>query len=170
MNSPIKKREIVSAAQTQISPVSNRAIAQTAEHYKTMIAFVSAQMKKGLDYGVIPGTQKPTLLKPGAEKLCKLFGLRPSYELIHSIADFEKPLFFYHFRCSLVRQGETVGQGDGSANSREKKYEAQKYKIFDLTNTICKMSQKRAFVSAVLSSCAASAFFTQDMEDMGGAK
>ena len=170
MNKPQKKGVIVSAVSPQIEPVYNRAIAVTAEHYKTMTAFVSAQMKKGIDYGVIPGTSKPTLLKPGAEKLCRLFSLRPNYELIHFITDFEKPIFHYHFRCTLVRQGEVVGQGDGSCNSREKKYEAQKYKIFDLTNTICKMAQKRALVAAVLSSCGASAFFTQDMEDMGGVK
>ena len=160
----------MSTAQTQIAPAYNRALAQTASHYQTMIAFVTAQMKKGIDYGIIPGTKKPTLLKPGAEKLCRLFSLRPSYELIDSISDFEKPLFFYYYRCNLFRQGEMVGQGDGSCNSREKKYEAQKYKIYDLTNTICKMAQKRALVAAVLSSCGASAFFTQDMEDMGGVR
>ena len=170
MNSPRKKGEIVSVTQTQISPAYNRAIAVTAEHYKTMTAFVQAQMKKDIDFGVIPGTRKPTLLKPGAEKLCRLFSLRPGYELIHFISDFEQPLFFYHYRCTLIRQGEQVGQGDGSCNSREKKYEKQKYKIYDLTNTICKIAQKRALVAAVLSSCGASAFFTQDMEDMGGAR
>ena len=170
MNSPIKKREIVSAAQTRISPVYRNAIAQTANHYKTMTAFVQAQMKRGVDYGVIPGTSKPTLLKSGTEKLCKLFGLRASYELISSITDFDKPLFFFHYRCTLVRQGEVVGMGDGNCNSKENKYEAQNHKIFDLTNTICKMSQKRAYVSAVLSSCAASELFTQDLEDMGGGK
>jgi hypothetical protein len=30
-------------------------------------------MKPGVDYGRVPGTDKPTLLKPGAEKLCVLF-------------------------------------------------------------------------------------------------
>jgi ABC-type uncharacterized transport system YnjBCD ATPase subunit len=61
-----------------------------------------------------------------------------------------------------------VGQGDGSCNSKEKKYESQKYKIYDLTNTIVKMAQKRALVAAVLSSCGASEFFTQDLEAMAG--
>ena len=154
MNKPQNQGEMVSAAQTQISPVYSRAIVQTANHYQTMVAFVAAQMKKGVDYGVIPGTKKPTLLKPGAENLCRLFSLRPSYELI--------------YRCTLVRQGEMVGQGDGSCNSKEKKYEKQQYKIFDLTNTVCKIAQKRALVAAVLSSCGASEFFTQDIEEMGG--
>ena len=170
MNSPRNQREMVNAAQTQTAPIYRNAIAQTASHYQTMIAFVSAQMKKGVDYGVIPGTKKPTLLKPGAEKLCRLFSLRPSYELIHFITDFDKPIFHYHYRCTLVRQGEMVGQGDGSCNSKEKKYEKQKYKIYDLTNTVCKIAQKRALVAAVLSSCGASAIFTQDIEDMGGGK
>src|SRR6516162_3362693 len=35
-------------------------------------------MVEGVDYGTIPGTgSKPTLLKPGAERLCTLFGLSP---------------------------------------------------------------------------------------------
>ena len=164
MNIPEKK----SAVQTQIAPAYNRALAQTASHYQTMIAFVAAQMKRGVDYGVIPGTKKPTLLKPGAEKLCRLFSLRPSYELIHFITDFEQPLFFYHYRCTLVRQGEMVGQGDGNCNSKEKKYEKQKYRIYDLSNTVCKIAQKRSLVAAVLSSCGASEFFTQDLVAMAG--
>src|SRR5688572_15251827 len=34
---------------------------------------------EGEDYGVIPGTKKPTLLKPGAEKICNVYGLVPSF-------------------------------------------------------------------------------------------
>ena len=36
-------------------------------------------MEVGHHYGKIPGTAKPTLLKPGAEKLCLLFRLDPQY-------------------------------------------------------------------------------------------
>ena len=170
MESPRKKREMVNAAQTQISPAYSKAIATTAQHYELISTFVSSQMRRGIDYGVIPGGKKPTLLKGGAEKLCRLFNLRPSYELINSITDFEKPLFFFQYRCVLIRQGEVVGMGEGNCNSKEKKYESQKYKIFDLTNTVCKIAQKRALVAAVLSSCGASEFFTQDIEEMGGVK
>lgn len=36
-------------------------------------------MREGEHYGTIPGTEKPTLYKPGAEKLCTLFRLGPTY-------------------------------------------------------------------------------------------
>lgn len=38
-------------------------------------------MTRDEHYGVVPGTQKPTLLKPGAEKLCSLFMLDPEYRV-----------------------------------------------------------------------------------------
>jgi hypothetical protein len=180
MQTSNKQGAIVHQATVEIAPIYQNAIAQTASHYKVMVAFVrschrnripvlvrsvKAQMQKDIDYGVIPGTSKPTLLKPGAEKLCRLFNLRPSYELIQSVADFDKPLFHYHYRCVLYRSGEMVGQGDGCCNSMEVKYQKQKHRIYDLTNTICKIAQKRALVAAVLSSCGASEFFTQDLDD-----
>ena len=161
-----KKIEIAKAKSPTVVPAYQSAISQTAEHYQVMVAFVKAQMQKDLDYGVIPGTKKPTLLKPGSEKLCRLFSLRPHIELLNSIVDFEKPLFYFHYRCSLYRKEEMVGEADGCCNSMENKYKKQQYKVFDLTNTICKIAQKRALVAAVLSSCGASEFFTQDLESM----
>jgi hypothetical protein len=175
MNKTQKQAEIVAQRAIAklaegIAPAYQNALSATTQHYRLMVEFVKVQMVENVDYGVIPGTKKPTLLKAGAEKLCRLFSLRPSYELIHFVTDFDKPLFHYHYRCTLVRQGEMVGQGDGSCNLLENKYEKQKYKIYDLTNTIVKMAQKRALVAAVLSSCGASEFFSQDLETMAGGK
>lgn len=141
-------------------------LVQSANHYKMMIAFVKQQMHRDVDFGVIPGTNnKPVLLKPGAEKLCRLFNLYPQLELVQSVTDFDKPLFHYHYRCTIYRHGEPVGQGEGCCNSKEKKYEKQQYKVYDLTNTICKIAQKRAMVSAVLVAVGASEFFTCDLEE-----
>ena len=136
---------MVSSPSREIAPIYQNAIAQTASHYKVMVAFVKAQMQKDIDYGVIPGTSKPTLLKPGAEKLCRLFNLRPSYERVQSVADFDKPLFHYHYRCVLYRSGEMVGQGDGCCNSMEVKYQKQKHRVFDLTNTVCLHGSETGF-------------------------
>jgi hypothetical protein len=47
----------------------------------------------------------------------------------------------------------------------EVKYQKQKHKVFDLTNTICKIAQKRALIAAVLASCGASEFFSQDLDN-----
>lgn len=151
-----------------LAPSYTKAIAQVPDHYETMIAFVKAQMQKDIDYVVIPGTgSKPTLLKLGAEKLCRLFNVRSHVELVQLLVDFEKPLFHYHYRCWLYRNGEMVGQGDDRCNSMDQKYQKQKYRIFDLTNAICKFAQKRALIAAVLASCGASQFFMQDL-DTGG--
>lgn len=41
-----------------LAPNYQQAIAQTANHYNVMVAFVKAQMRSDVDYGVIPGTAK----------------------------------------------------------------------------------------------------------------
>jgi hypothetical protein len=44
-----------------------------------IVEFTRCLMVKDQDFGEIPGTHKPTLLKPGAEKLCNFFGLEPEF-------------------------------------------------------------------------------------------
>lgn len=147
-----------------LAPSYQTAIANTASHYELIISFVKSQMLPNIDFGKIPGTNsKPVLLKPGAEKLCRLFSLRPQFDLIQSVVNFDKPLFHYHYRCSLYRNGELTGQGDGNCNTLEQKYQKQKYRVYDLCNTVCKISQKRALVAAVLTCCGVSELFTQDL-------
>ncbi len=77
------------------------------------------------DYGNIAGSKKPGLFKSGAEKLCSAFGLRPIFKMLPtSISDWDKPLFYFHYRCELYRisTGELVATANGSCNSREDKY------------------------------------------------
>lgn len=79
-------------------------------------------MKKDEHYGVIPGTQKPTLLKPGAEKLCLTFRLDPNYQIIREIR--EKDFIAYTVKCDLkhIATAQDIASGIGSCNSRETKY------------------------------------------------
>lgn len=86
--------------------------------------YVNKHMVAGTDYGVIPGTDKPTLLKPGAQKLISLFRCKPTYRLISKTQDFEHNLFSYIFRVRLVSRDtkEALAEGYGSANSREGRY------------------------------------------------
>lgn len=100
-----------------------------AERRNTIVQFTRDAMKDGIDFGIIPGTgQKPTLLKPGAEKLCTLFGLTPTFETTETIKDWTgeehagDPLFYFEIKCKLFRAGYLVAEGDGLCHSWEKKY------------------------------------------------
>ena len=64
-------------------------------------------MKDGEHYGKIPGTNKPTLLKPGAEKLCMVFRLEPNYEIIR---EFREDLFIaYNEKLGIVCMPDLEG-------------------------------------------------------------
>lgn len=113
---------------------------QFDDRKKSMRKLVKTQMKEGIDFGVIPGTQKKTLLQPGAEKLANLYSLIPTFELTKEIEDFDKGFFYYRYLCKLsynvpltkegakgnleVYDAKTVpaGEAERSCNSREKKY------------------------------------------------
>lgn len=193
--------------------------------YQQMVDFVKQVMESGTDFGIVPGSDKPTLLKPGAEKLCTFFGLSARFDLAAVVEDWTgqdhgEPLFAYTFKSSLYRGDMLIAEGVGSCNSWEKKYryrqadrvcpkcskpaiikgkdeygggwlcfgkkggcgtkwpdgaaeiESQQVGMVpntdpaDLTNTLQKMAQKRALVAATLVAVNASAFFTQDLEEM----
>lgn len=128
--------------------------------------FVTAAMEKGVDYGEIPGIERPTLLKPGAEKLCEIYGFAIAVEMRQRIEDWKEPFFHYEVLVTLTnkRTGHLVAQGVGSCNSREKNYWIKEPCRF--VNTILKMAKKRALVDAVLSATRSSGIFTQDIEDL----
>lgn len=178
-----------------IDTVEIDTIANTMAKIQQMQNVVQKTLKKGHDFGEVPGTTKPTLLKPGGEKICMLFGLNPEYEFLQTTEDYDKEFFSYNIRCTLFKNGQPVAQGVGSCNSKEKKYRfinvdnipenyigqseeytdkygRVKYKINNpdicsLVNTILKMAKKRAFIDAVLQVASLSEVFTQDIEDMG---
>lgn len=87
-------------------------------------AIVRTELKEGHDYGVIPGTNKPTLLKPGAEKLAKLLNCYDDYEIVERTEDWDKPLFRYLVRCTLsdMATATKISSGLGECNSYESKY------------------------------------------------
>jgi len=102
-------------------------IGQAVDRYNAVVEFTRTVMKPDKDYGIIPGTgAKPTLLKPGAEKLCSLFGFVPQFVKTDSIIDFDKGLFYLEYRCELWRNGALVATGIGSCNSHETKYRYRK--------------------------------------------
>lgn len=122
---------------------------------------------EGHDYGqAFYGASKPSLLKPGAEKILMLLGLSSEYEIIEKIQDYDEGFFAYTVRCVLKRGNQVITEGLGHCNSKEKKYESDKQDKFMLGNTCLKMAKKRAQVDAALTVGSLSDIFTQDLEDM----
>lgn len=73
-------------------------------------------------YGTIPGTNKPSLYKPGAEKLGFTFRLAPEYDVrTINMANGHRE---YQVKCRLrhIPTGAMVGEGEGSCTTMEGKY------------------------------------------------
>jgi len=138
-----------------IVPKFEISVEEAESRLKQLNKFIESQMKEGVDYGKVPGINKPTLFKSGAEKLENIYGLYHEFECLDKKEDWDKGFFFYRYKCKVFRRKDEikVSEGIGSCN------------ILNLGG-IDKLSQKRAFVSAVLSACRVSSQFTQDVEDI----
>ena len=157
-------------------------------------ASMRAVLRPEVDYGKIPGSNKDSLLKPGAEKLLQWFGFGHTLEQAEVERDSDGRWFGVTYRC-IVSKGMPDGRSvvvatcDGyagydedrfftSAEQAEAKERANAARYNRAVNTskfaeyraprnsVIKMSQKRAMVGAALQATSASSLFTQDMEDM----
>jgi hypothetical protein len=119
-------RALVAVERSRFMPAMS--IESAVERYNAVTEFVSRVLRSDVDYGVIPGTDKRTLLKPGAEKLTTFFGLSTRFQLLERIEDWTgeqhggEPFFYYLYRCRLFRGDVLIAEGDASCNSRETKY------------------------------------------------
>lgn len=80
-------------------------------------------MKDKVDYGTVPGTDKPSLWQAGADKLCVAFQVAPKVRLIEPI-NTESDERAYRVIVVGVHQGTGVelGEGAGECSSNEEKY------------------------------------------------
>lgn len=93
-----------------------------------------AIMVEGEDYGVIPGTQKPTLFQPGADTLCKAAGLwQADPEFVERTEDWDAPFFYYLVKVRVRDDAGRYWTGTGSCNSRESKYASKFVPLFTLS-------------------------------------
>lgn len=187
---------IEQTALSVIDGIDTQQVAATMQNISRFQAVVQRALKQNHDFGVIPGTPKPTLLKPGAEKILMLMGLTSEYEVLERVENYESGVFAYTVKCTLSKGLMKVTEGLGSCNSKEDKYRWRWVKEDDLpvgvdkdslkqrgygdnvryrienedvysqVNTILKMAKKRAQVDATLTVAALSELFTQDLEDM----
>lgn len=165
-----------------VLPASIDAEIQKAVQMRTALdKLFNNLLQQGVDFDRIPGTDKPTLLKPGGELLCQVFSLATGEpKVINSKEDFKEGIFSYTISMPIMHRnsGIVVATGLGSANSMEVKYKYRnaregdgKVKVLnpepaDQQNTLVKMAAKRAFIDGVLKATGASRMFTQDIEDM----
>lgn len=164
--------EIVVSERAEFMPLDIQSMLDKINYIEQ---FKEKVLKVDLDYGIIPGTKKPTIYKSGAEKLAFAFNLGAKYEVESKIEDpfkeweFEtsngkkvaRGYFRYTVRCILINKstGETWGSQLADCDSLERGRETAP------SNTILKMAEKRAFNGAVLNATFTSDRFTQDLED-----
>jgi hypothetical protein len=194
----VKEVMEIQPQQTTILPVTRQDMEAMKAQRELLKEFIASQLKEADfsdrnsagfgegDFGVIPGTKKKCLLKPGSEKLLRLFQLgvrvRLSDKEIDRHANFA--LFTYRAEVYHLRTNVVIAECEGSTNSQETKYRErtvwkkkklangkevsestkEETPIFDVLNTLMKMAQKRAIIGATILATSASDFFTQDME------
>jgi len=157
-------------------------------------ANMKAILREDVDYGVIPGTgNKPSLLKPGAEKLLQWFGFGHAMNRSETERDASGNWMGVTYRCTVTKampDGRTVtvaecegcagydedhfyttaeqAEAKERANAERYRRAVNKAKFAEFRaprNSVIKMAQKRAMVGAALQATSASSLFTQDMED-----
>lgn len=125
-----EETEVSRAIAVSSAPVSGPALAVVPQvSPKDLVARLDAiketqrlAMQENVDYGVIPGTDKPTLFKPGAEKLAALFQLdvqpqnEKRWEADNHLTVVSRVTIFY------APTGARLGSGEGVCTTREKKY------------------------------------------------
>jgi len=97
-------------------------IEQVKDNVRLIQEIMRSVMQEGTHFGTIPGCQKPSLFKPGAEKLSVTFRLAPYYTITQT--DLPREHREYNIVCTLkhIVSGDTFAQGVGSCSTMESKY------------------------------------------------
>lgn len=133
-------------------------------NHKALVDWVRSALVENVDFGSVPtkrGPSKPSLWKPGAEKICGMLGVTPHFP---TLKDYEQAavsgvaIETIILRCELKDQyGNIVAEGVG-ARSVSKEYGD--------VNKALKMGEKSGHIDATLRLAGLSEVFTQDLEDM----
>lgn len=172
-----------------IAQTTSETLNLRAAQFGELKEFLRRELKDGVDFGLIPGTDKPTLFKAGGEKIQMLLGITPIYKLLNRT--FEKQIdvesvewneaakkretvithrnfYSWEFSCELYYGEHKIAEGVGCANTEEDKYVSQykgKKTSDSVANTVMKIAKKRAFMDAVLGVAGISDMYTADLED-----
>ncbi len=146
-----------------IAPIKNESfklfkqgVDDLLEKRSYFISQVMPKLKEDQDYYTIKG--KKSLAKGGAEKLASIYNLIATFEKDkESLEMLGNVKGLIAFVCTLSKFGVIAGQGRGSDTLERNQNDP---------NKALKMTQKRAFVDAVIRTTGLSDIFTQDIEDM----
>lgn len=131
-----------------------------------LMEWIRSALVEGVDYGRIPtrqGLSKPSLWKPGAEKICGMLGVTVHFP---TLPDYEQAALRgakienVILRCELRDSaGRVVADGVGARRVSQDGGDL---------NKALKMAEKSAHIDATLRMAGLSEVFTQDLEDMAG--
>jgi hypothetical protein len=141
------------------------ALERRGENRGALIQWVRNALVDGVDYGAIKRSNgsmtKPSLRKPGAEKICGMLGVIPTFP---TLKDYEQlalqgiPIEQIILRCHLLSAGgEVLADGVGARSMKQDGGDL---------NKCLKMACKSAHIDATLRMAGLSEIFTQDIEDM----
>lgn len=117
----VKYKEVAMAQRDELAP--SDVIAQVEK----ITQIKNAVMRVNEHYGIIPGTQKPTLFKAGAEKLAMTFRFAPKFAI--SVTNLNHGDHReYSIVCTLthITSGNLLAEGVGSCSTMETKYRYRK--------------------------------------------
>ena len=128
-------------------------------------------LKDGEDYAQRPGYPKPSLEKPGAEKIAGALNAYPKVVRIESeVVDEEFGLKGYTVQITLIERATGTELADGVGYARATKTDLKTRKGIDpsraswANNKALKMAKKSALIDAALTAGCLSGYFTQDLE------
>ena len=117
---------LVRAVPSKLAVTPEIGAAELVERLAVIQSAMTTAMTEGVDYGTIPGTgSKPTLLKPGAEKLGVLFQLDVQIEN-EKVYNDDHLTVTSRATAFHAPTGTRVGYGEGICTTRERKYAYRK--------------------------------------------
>ena len=164
---PNQQVALRAASPMDVAPQEFRsALARRGENRKSLIEWIRGALVDGIDFGAIQrrngSMTKPSLRKPGAEKICGMLGVTAVFP---TLKDYEaaaldgREIRSIILRCRILASDGTtvVADGVGARN-----VEAENGDL----NKALKMALKSAHIDATLRMAGLSEIFTQDLEDM----
>ena len=129
-----------------------------------LMDWIKSALIKDQDYGAILIKGKPSkssLFKPGAEKICGMLGIIPTFPNLHRYEEMAlsgKEIKTIILKCELTNSdGKVIASGIGAREVGQDNGDI---------NKSLKMSSKSAHIDATLRAAGLSEIFTQDIEDM----